>query len=117
MLNKLTYTFYFSVFNNGCKGSLDAKRFPSYAVKAWRELKPLLTSVPTVDQSKTVLCAACEIAEMLYKAEGRQGVKSENTDGYSVTYADEVSIGRKVTEIAVRRLGDTGLLYMGVDGC
>lgn len=117
MLSKLTYTFYFTIYNNGNKGILDDKLFPIYAVKSWRELEPLLTSTPTEEQSKKVLCAACEIAEELYKIENRRGVKSENIDGYSVTYADEIPLGKTVSNIAVRRLGDTGLLYMGVDVC
>ncbi len=117
MLSKLTYTFYFTTYNNGNEGALDAKTFPVYAVKAWRELESLLTSVPTEEQSEKVLCTACEIAEELHRAESRRGVKSENIDGYSVTYADEIPLGEAVSKIAVRRLGETGLLYMGVDVC
>jgi len=88
-----------------------------YVAKAWRELESLLASKPEEQHFDSVTCAVCEIAEEIYKGEGRQGIKSENIDGYSVTYADETSLKRKIIEIAVKRLHKTGLLYMGVERC
>ena len=117
MLSNLDYNFYHTDYNNGLAGTIPEKDFSLLTVKAWRELEPLLNAVPSEEQLDGVLFAICEIAEELYRTESRQGIKSENIDGYSVTYADEVSIRRRVIDIAVRKLGDTGLLYMGVEGC
>lgn len=117
MLSSLDYNFYFTAYNNNLNGPIPVNDFPLLVVKAWRELEPLLNAVPSEEQKEAVMCAICEIAEEFYRTESRQGIKSENIDGYSVTYADEASVRRRVIDIAVRRLGDTGLLYMGVEGC
>lgn len=55
-----------------------------------------------------------EIAEEMYKGSERNGIKSENNDGYSVTYEDSKDEGTQLKRIAERYLGDTGLLYRGV---
>ena len=75
----------------------------------------------------SISACACEMAEMIYKAQsnsvpGRE-VKSENTDGYSVAYVTESVDGslaesvlkRKAYEIAKVYLINTGLLYLGID--
>lgn len=117
MLSKISYAFYFNIFNNGCKGVLTEDTFPLCVVKAWRELKPLLASEPEEEDSDAVMCAICEIAEEIYRSESKQGIKSENIDGYSVTYADETSLERRIIKIAGKHLNETGLLYMGVEEC
>ena len=71
----------------------------------------------------------CEVAELIYqedcrKAEhGGREIQSENTDGYSVTYATEAEAGKiatnslqtKVYAVIRRYLSGTGLLYAGVN--
>ncbi len=59
--------------------------------------------------------ACCEIADCYFLCEIKEGIASENNDGYSVTYTAEAS-GVKMTEqkayaIALRYLGNTELLY------
>lgn len=73
-----------------------------------------------------VMCA-CEIVDAICNhsdANGRtKEKKSENTDGYSVTYVTESVDGtlvdsmlkRKAYEIARVHLMNTGLLYLGID--
>jgi len=56
----------------------------------------------------------CEIAEFLYKQENTSGIKSENNDGYSVSY-QERDIKKEILKIAETYLGETDLLYRGVD--
>lgn len=73
----------------------------------------------------SISACACEMAEMIYKAQsnsvpGRE-VKSENTDGYSVTYVtervdgetEESAMRRKLYALAEVYLMNTGLLYLG----
>jgi hypothetical protein len=75
----------------------------------------------------SVSLCACEMAETIFFATGETGTKkekkSENTDGYTVSYVVEGADGRtaeetlrrKLYEIAKLYLINTGLLYCGVD--
>lgn len=68
---------------------------------------------------------ACDMAETIYRMCGNvpfeREKKSENTDGYSVTYITERTDGeiaesvlkRKLYSIAELYLSNTGLLYLG----
>ncbi len=67
--------------------------------------------------SKRAKCAVCEMAEILYVDEKRNGKTSENTDGYSVSYDTGKSLSGTLYDVARVYLGDTGLLYAGVDSC
>ena len=62
-------------------------------------------------------CAVCEMTEILYADEKRDGKTSENTDGYSVSYDTEKSLGSTLYDVVQVYLGDTGLLYAGVCPC
>ena len=61
--------------------------------------------------------AVCEMAEILYADEKRNGKTSENTDGYSVSYDTGKSLSSTLYDVVRVYLGDTGLLYSGVDPC
>lgn len=62
-------------------------------------------------------CAVCEMAEIIQADEKRGGKTSENTDGYSVSYDTEKSLGSTLYDVVQVYLGDTGLLYAGVCPC
>lgn len=62
-------------------------------------------------------CAVCEMSEILYADEKRNGKTSENTDGYSVSYDTGKSLERSLYDVVRVYLGDTGLLYSGVNLC
>lgn len=82
-----------------------------------------------VEKYPTLPDCACEMAEAIYNTVGSTGKakekKSENTDGYSVSYVTELTDGtpaeetlrRKLYAIARVYLQNTGLLYCGVDVC
>ena len=57
------------------------------------------------------------MSEILYADEKRDGKTSENTDGYSVSYDTGKSLDGMLYDVARVYLGDTGLLYAGVDPC
>ena len=65
--------------------------------------------------------AICAMAEIDYQEEKKTpGVKSENSDGYAVTYADSGNTTGASGRVALMYqeasiyLGNTGLLYKGV---
>lgn len=60
-------------------------------------------------------CAVCEMAEIMQADEKRDGKASENTDGYSVSYDTGKSLSSTLYDVARVYLGNTGLLYAGVD--
>lgn len=74
--------------------------------------------------------AACAVAEVIYEDDqqmietGGRELKSENTDGYSVSYVTdhqdgethEDTLRRKMYQAARGYLLHTGLLYLGVNG-
>lgn len=68
------------------------------------------------DEVKDAVCAAAEIYGSEY-GKVHAGVKSENTDGYSVTYTDAVAedsaADKKAAEEIRKYLRFTGLLYRG----
>lgn len=113
--DSLTYDFYCNEYNANTEGIIPLDFFNKYCKKAWRMLETLLTSQYTEEHLDAIGKTVCEIAEELYVFEGRKGIKSESVDGYSVTYADEFNIRKNIVRIAIRCLGDTGLLYLGVD--
>lgn len=63
------------------------------------------------DDLKAVKFAICAVAEAVYNSDKHRDVKSENNDGYSVTYADNSESSRRLrmTEAADLYLADTTL--------
>lgn len=76
------------------------------------------------DDVRDAVCAVCEVLwqdELIRKQYGGREVKSENSDGFSVTFVTEESAGRtheerlqkKMYAAARPYLLHTGLLYLG----
>ncbi len=63
------------------------------------------------DDLKAVKFAICAAAEAVYNLDKHRDVKSENNDGYSVTYSDNSESSRRLrmTEAADLYLADTTL--------
>lgn len=59
-------------------------------------------------------CAVCEMAEILFTDEKRDGKTSENNDGYSVSFDTAMSLNSLLYNVARVYLGNTDLLYAGV---
>ena len=103
---------------------IPAAEFNSFAKKAERLINYIVYGgiKDITDPVKNAVCAAAEAAYeiRLSVANIPQGIKSENTDGYSVTYkdysADELSEKEQRAMLrAIRQeLRGTGLLYQGV---
>lgn len=115
----------YDYYVNSWAGTLiPASEFKQYSAKAERLVKFVtqhrITEV--TDEVKNAVCAAAEASYEIRSsiANVPQGVKSENTDGYSVTYkdydADELKYKEQNAMLAAIRqeLSCTGLLYQGV---
>ena len=102
----------YAYYKDSFGGDLTAEEFNRYARKA-----------EVTEQVKNAVCAAAEaVAEIRGGvANIPQGIKSESTDGYSVTYnndynADELAEREKraMYKAIKQELSGTGLLYQGV---
>ena len=121
-----TYEFYQTSYG-GCL--IPEKDWKRSVRKAESYLDSILHQVPAENQVELVQLALCESAELVWQDEqqrsehGGRRVKSENTDGYSVTYAadggasdgDGDFLAQRIYACLRRYLGHTGLLYAGVD--
>ena len=78
-----------------------------------------------VDAVRDAVCAVCDVMyteEQRVSQFGGREIKSENTDGYSVTYVTETQDGQSREEVLRRKMYQaakeyllfTGLLYQGV---
>ena len=63
------------------------------------------------DAEKDAVCAACEL---IYKEKDRSGIKSENTDGYSVTFDTGSDFTLKILDEIKIYLANSGKLYRGI---
>lgn len=115
----------FSYYTNSWAGTLiPASEFNQYSAKAERLVKFVTNHRITevTDEVKNAVCAAAEASYEIRSSVANipQGIKSENTDGYSVTYKDYDADELKYKEqnamlTAIRQeLSGTGLLYQGV---
>lgn len=62
-----------------------------------------------------VMYAAVEIAQLLFEGGSRRGIVSESNDALSVTYSEGYDDVKEAYKIARSWLGNTGLMYSGVD--
>ena len=121
------YEFYVEVYGGR---SIPEEDFPSAVRKASAYLDQITFGRIRKPYPDEVKYAVCELAEIQHRfnktaGEGAREVKSENNDGYSVTYVTEgtdgespdVVLHRKMYAAAKVWLGNTGLLYLGVDVC
>ncbi len=106
----MNYSFYKSNFGGTL---IPPELFNRFLFKAQTYLKKVTFSreIPE-DYKRNVSFALCEMAEVFFRRQSAFGIKSENTDGYSVTYSDN-SIFEELYQIAELYLGDTGLLFKG----
>lgn len=115
------YTYYSDSFGGLL---IPSSEFCVFAAKAERLVRFVtqhrITEV--TDEVKNAVCAAAEAAYEIRSSVANipQGIKSENTDGYSVTYkdynTDELAEREKraMYKAIKQELSGTGLLYQGV---
>ena len=115
----------YAYYKDSFGGTLAAEEFNRYARKAERFLNyGIMGEISEVtEQVKNAVCAAAEAVAEIREGVANipQGIKSESTDGYSVTYnndynADELAEREKraMYKVIKQELSGTGLLYQGV---
>ena len=114
----------YAYYKDSFGGTLAAEEFNRYARKAERFLNYVIMGEisEVTEQVKNAVCAAAEAVAEIREGVANipQGIKSESTDGYNVTYkdynADDLADREKRAMFkAIRQeLYNTGLLYQGV---
>jgi len=115
-MGEIKFEFYFNKYNCQNDGELTPENFDLYIERAKRELGSFCNVEAAIMQkSESVMLCICEIAENLCREENTYSIKSENIDGYAVTFERKQNINSKIKKIVCRCLGDTGLIYAGVE--
>lgn len=120
---QVNYAFY----KNEYAGTVipDEESFKQPVLKANIYLNQVLRKEPSKEELNLVQLCLCELSDLIYQdaavrnEHSGKDVQSENTDGYSITYAsrEENSLDVSVYDTIRRYLSNTGLLYLGVDYC
>lgn len=113
----------YEFYKDKADGKLEQEVFEKEVVEASIFLRYLTFGKSDDSTSEELKYAACAIADMYANEKkryesGASAVKSENTDGYTVTYASEMKDGdslddllsKKAVAIARKHLALTGLL-------
>ncbi len=102
-------------YTNFCGGEekIPAAEFPLWEARAGEALSYITDGKSADCDSDKVKACICAMAELMYEEAKRNGIASENNDGYSVVYKSEDMQG-KLCAIAKTRLFGTDLLYRGV---
>ncbi|MBE7031991.1 MAG: hypothetical protein E7401_03405 [Ruminococcaceae bacterium] len=108
------YAFYLNEFCCGGEATLPSGEFEKYIKRAKLEVSGLGGKFYTDFEDEIRLCL-CEVAEVLYSAAKSGNIKAESVDGYSVTFAENYNVRDRLRGIVVQRLGNTGILYAGVE--
>lgn len=121
MTSYADYTFYTETYG----GMMSEADFERYSLSASQYIRTSTHGRSDSYDGEELKYAVCESADVLYglnETENSHGeIKSENTDGYSVTYIVEGKDGETAEGLAGRKIGGiirkwlstTGLLYAG----
>lgn len=99
--------FYTTNYGDNAKIPLDS--FDLWADRAIAYLKHFCTVLPDSTAAKKCIC---EVAELLYSHDNKDGIESESNDGYSVKYSNG-DIKNAVYNIAKLYLLSSGVMYRG----
>ena len=119
------YTFYINVYGGKDIGEGD---FAAAALQATQYLKYITLGRTETYEGEELEYATCAVAESYYSVFDRSGtgdMKSETTDGYSVSYVTQGQDGedketlfrRKAYKCAQYWLSNTGLMQRSVGVC
>lgn len=106
----IDYDYYSNIYRGNI---IPAEDHVKYLRKAEIYVQSLIFGRDPGDRSESVKLAVCNVAELLYLDEARQGISAENVDGYSVSYAGS-DVEKSIYDAAAVYLADSGLMYAGV---
>ena len=108
------YGYYVSSFSGGMQPKLSALEFYTCSNRAAAFLDSLMCEQEPSGIEKRVKDCLCCLTEEISRRNARKGVKSENTDGYSVAFCEDDGAG-ELFKIVNTYLGGLGIVFAGVD--
>ena len=108
------YGYYVNSFSDGAEPKLSALDFHTGLNRAKVFLGSIIYCEEPAGIETGVKDCLCCLAEEICRINARKGIKSENTDGYSVTFCEDQS-GRDLMKVVNTYLGNSGMVFAGVD--
>ena len=111
----------YEFYKNKAGGSLEKREFDTEVAEASIFLRYITLGKSDNSDLEELKYAACAIADMYadtkekYNA-GIPAVKSENTDGYMVTYASEMKDGESLDDLLSKKAVGIARKYLAVTG-
>lgn len=117
-LPQVSYSFYYNSYCGSAPGVIPEESFPRFADRARSNLAAVICGGVSLEPLENeVKCAICACAEVLYENSVSGLVKTENTDGYSVTYRDAAPLTGEIYRAAAVYLAGSGVMFAGVEEC
>lgn len=107
MVRLADYEYYISDFGGSMLSRADFNRLSARASALASAYTFARAESSGLDCVKDAVCAVCEV---IYKDEQRGGVKSENNDGYSVTYDEGENVEDRIYKTLLVYLQSSGLM-------
>lgn len=114
LVSDVSYEYYLSSYNCGREGKLSPSDFDFYCRRATEEVALRINGKADEEHKNSVRLAICEVADLISSSAAPHNIKSENIDGYSVTYKDHAPLSLSIASILEKHLSGSGLLYRGV---
>lgn len=105
----------YSFYSNRYGGAMPENSWRRYSLKAERRLSEYTFGRIPDEWPDEAKYAVCEMAEEIQEIEQRDGIASENNDGYSVSYRSDDNYESRLYGIALSYLSNTGLMNLGVE--
>lgn len=111
----------YEFYKNKANGCLEKKTFDTEVAEASVFLRYITLGKSDNSDIEELKYAACAIADMYADAKekynaGIPTVKSENTDGYMVTYASEMKDGESLDDLLSKKAVGIARKYLAVTG-
>lgn len=105
----IDYDYYSNIY----RGSIiPSEEFVKHICKAEYYVDSLIFGRNPEEHTESVKLAVCNVAELFYIDESRQGISAENVDGYSVSYSGG-DVEKSAYDAVLVYLADSGLMYAG----
>lgn len=102
----------FKYYEEEYKGKLDQAAFEQqeHRAEAYIRYLAMCQELPDLDAVRDAVCSVVEVYAAVYSGTGT--VKSENNDGYSVTYVTDRADGEPLEAYATRKAYEAARVYL-----
>ena len=106
---------YFEKFSHSGEARLSKENFDKYIKEAKLFLENVISADLGEENFEKVKECLFALAEEIFEEQKNGRIRSENIDGYSVSFAERSAIAQRLFKIVGLYLGKSGLVYAGVE--